>query len=207
MDAVYEEQYKGYDIEIVPDIDPDNPRNWDNAGTMVYWHNRYKLGDEMPKTSPDAWYEEHKNDILLPLYIYEHSGITMGVNGDIYPYNDRWDAGQVGWIYITRENAVKEWGKKYCTKKVEEHARSYLMGEVANFDNYLRGNVYGYVIKNEEGEIIDSLWGYYPNWEENWESCLAEAKAHIDCIVKDDYEGLPYIKLVNDKLVNTLDNS
>jgi hypothetical protein len=35
-----------YRLEIAHDTDPESPREWDNLGTMVCWHNRYKLGDE-----------------------------------------------------------------------------------------------------------------------------------------------------------------
>jgi hypothetical protein len=44
-DVVEEMEYKGYKIKIVFDEDIWSPRDWDNLGTMVCWHRRYKLGD------------------------------------------------------------------------------------------------------------------------------------------------------------------
>jgi hypothetical protein len=146
----------------------DNPRECcDNAGTMVCWHSRYALGDKQPKEKPIAFLcsllglnsedfpdaretlellEEkvRKTHVLLPIYIYEHSGITVSTSHE-YPYNDRWDSGQVGWIYIEKKQAVKEWGKKLFTDEVKKKAIKYLMGEVKEYDNYLTGRM-------EEGE-------------------------------------------------------
>ena len=48
-DDLVREEYRGYTIRLVPDPDPENPREgWDNVGTMRCWHRRYNLGD-MPK--------------------------------------------------------------------------------------------------------------------------------------------------------------
>ena len=39
-------EYKGYQIEVLYDAWPDNPRSWGNVFTMACWHYRYgKLGD------------------------------------------------------------------------------------------------------------------------------------------------------------------
>ena len=48
---------------------------------------------------------ERKN-VVLPLYLYDHSGITMSCDLT-YPYNDRWDSGQVGWIYASHQRVSR----------------------------------------------------------------------------------------------------
>lgn len=78
----------------------------------------------------DAWVKE--NLVILPLYLYDHSGITMNTTG----FSCRWDSGQVGVIYCTREQADKlgaPWDK------VEEQ----LKVEVEVYDQYITGDVYG----------------------------------------------------------------
>jgi len=45
-----------------------------------------------------------KHYIMLPLYLYDHSGITMSTGKFSCP----WDSGQVGWIYCTIEKAMEE---------------------------------------------------------------------------------------------------
>ena len=49
--------------------------------------------------------------LMLPLYLYDHSGITMNTTGFSCP----WDSGQVGWIYASKEDALREFGGKNIT--------------------------------------------------------------------------------------------
>lgn len=77
-----------------------------------------------------------KHYIILPLYLYDHSGITMSTG----PFSCPWDSGQVGWIYFDKAKLAEE-------KWTEEQAVKYLEGEVETYDAYLTGNVYGYVIE------------------------------------------------------------
>ena len=105
------EEYKGFEIEIIQDEAPENPREFeDTFSTMVCWHRNYTLGDENPKCSPDEYkfyrgcveVSVENNDSIryLNLYLYDHSGITMNVSGFPCP----WDSGQVGFIYMTKKN-------------------------------------------------------------------------------------------------------
>ena len=49
--------------------------------------------------------------LMLPLYLYDHSGITMNTTGFSCP----WDSGQVGWIYAFKEDAPGVWRQiLYC---------------------------------------------------------------------------------------------
>ena len=206
--AVHTEEYKGFTIKILTDDNPDSPRNWDNAGRMVTWHNHYNLGDEQPKLNPGDWIKDFcvkncdvidsiwdlynngelteqaawlivkQKYIFLPLFLYDHSGITISTSS----FNDRWDSGQIGWIYISKKDAIKEWGKKLFTKTVEKKTVEYLQAEVTDYDNYLTGNVYGYIIENSNGETADSCWGFYPGGDDKmgYEYCLTEAKSYVD---------------------------
>jgi hypothetical protein len=181
---VHEETYKRCTIEIHQDEDAESPREWDNVGTMWCAHRRYNLGDEQfRETEPIEEKRaeiEKEGGIVLPLYLYDHSGITMRTS----PFSCPWDSGQVGIIWATREKILSEWGgkSKRMTKKVREQATQYLVGEVQTYDDYLTGNVYGYVCLGPDGEDIDSLWGMFPNQEDNgWNGyVLSEAKSAVD---------------------------
>lgn len=154
-----------YTIRVMADPDGESPREWDNLGTMVCWHNRYNLGDvdgEREYESPESFLEEIGDDvIILPLYLYDHSGITMNTTGFSCP----WDSGQVGYIYVSLEKVREEYKWKRITKKRREHIEKYLTGEVETYDMFLRGDVYGFNItrEDEDGEEvdIDSCWGFY----------------------------------------------
>lgn len=41
---------------------------------------------------------------MMPLYLMDHSGLAMQTES----FHDPWDSGQVGWIYVSKEDALKE---------------------------------------------------------------------------------------------------
>lgn len=90
--------------------------------------------------------------VSLPLWLYDHSGITISCGDREYPYNDRWDSGLVGWIVYARQ---KDDGEDW-----RERAFDRMRAEVEEYDQYLQGEVYGFTLY-ENGEEIDSCWGYY----------------------------------------------
>ena len=167
-------------LRIVQDDSPESPREWDNLGTMICFHRDYNLGDKHDFKTPDefhGWYKEYEKDtaVILPLYLYDHSGITISTK-NTYPYNDRWDAGQVGYIYVTKEKVRKEYSVKIISKKLLKKVTTYLEREVETYDTYLRGDVYGFQLIEKETcnkgceheKIIDSCYGYYGhNLKEN----------------------------------------
>jgi len=139
------------------------------------------------------------NLLMLPLYLYDHSGITISTG----PFTCRWDSGRVGFIYCTLEQAQHEWGTEdskargwdgeasYTKKEdgtprtLREAATSYLEGEVETYDNYLTGEVYGYVAKDWEGKEIGSCWGYYGDDGSKADGYMVdEAKAAIDSYIE-----------------------
>ena len=181
-------KYKGYMIKIERDSDYPSPREDDNLGTMVCFHRRYDLGDKHDiKPGDFSGWEQMKDHIqkhfktavILPLYLYDHSGITMNTTGFSCP----WDSGQVGWIYVTKEKVREEYGS--CTKKNLARAEEYLLGEVKMYDHYLTGDVWIYTIEDDRGEDTESCGGYYGE-----ESALVDAKAAVDNMIKKHGEQL-----------------
>jgi len=169
-------KFKDYLLEIEHDDNPESPRDWDNLGIMAYQYRDYKLGDiEIPKAHD--WEDflqtqdltKHDLAICLPLFVYEHSGITMTCGERVYPFNDRWDSSMVGFIYVTYEKLRKEYSKKRISKKTLKIAEKVLRSEVETFDTYLRGDIYGFTLSklvkcdhnDEHKEHIDSCWGFY----------------------------------------------
>ena len=168
METIDTIEYKGYTINIHPDTEPYNPREGEDLGTMICWHRNYSLGEDHTFSTPDdfmEWVKSHgKNGIIyLPLFLYDHSGISMSTRSFIgRAHHAEWDSGQVGWIYITRDKIKKEYGWKYLTKARRDKIIQYLKNEVETYDHYLTGYVYGYTIEDPEGNEIDaSCWGYF----------------------------------------------
>lgn len=186
-----EEKYKGFIIRIEQDMDPEDPREWDNLGTMVCFHRNYSLGDKNHGVNSDhfsGWNDmaeylirEKKAYMILPLRLYDHSNISMST-GSEYPFNCRWDSGQVGFIYVTKEKIKKEYGVKRIMKKIKEKAEKALNGEVNTYSDYISGSAYAYAIE----ETGDSCTGYYGT--DGIAQAMADAKGEVDSIIKDRTE-------------------
>jgi len=178
LEAIETINIKGYTVEIFPEDYPEDPRSWDNAGTMVCWHRRYDLGDIQPKDDPQDYFRDEIEPVaaaVLPLYLYDHSGITISTGAFSCP----WDSGQVGWIFITKEKAKTDFGIKRLTKKAIKRLENYLRAEVKTYDDYLTGAVYGYAVKNPNGEEIDGCWGYF-GYDHKESGLLDAANSMID---------------------------
>lgn len=163
-------EHAGMVIEIHHDDNPESPREWGNVGTMVCNHRLYRLGDVQGNRD-----DVPRGSITLPLYLYDHSGITMSTS----PFSCPWDSGMVGMIYCTKEKALKEFGGKILTKKIREKVIKCLMNEVEVYDQYLTGQVYGYVIKDEEGNELESCWGFF-----GMDHVMEEAKSQAESCAK-----------------------
>ena len=166
---------EGQTLKIYIDPDPVNPRTeFDNFGHMVCFHRRYDLGDPDHGISSkdfDSWDEleeyliQEKGAVLiLPLYLYDHSGITIRT----YSFNDHWDSGMVGFIYATNDDILKNWMVKEVTQDLKDQALRLMQGEVKEYDDYLTGNVYGYELEDENGEFVDSCWGFFGDNAEDY---------------------------------------
>ncbi|HQL49052.1 MAG TPA: hypothetical protein PLC09_10310, partial [Holophaga sp.] len=71
-----------------------------------------------------------------------------------------WDSGQVGFIFATREKVLRAWGAKRMNERIRGLALKALRSEVEEYDAYLTGDVYGYTVEDQDGEELDSCWGF-----------------------------------------------
>lgn len=170
-------EYRGHTIKINNDTCLDSPREWDNLGTMYFFHRRYDLGDKHNFNSPEDLQENitGKTHLILPVYMYDHSGITINTTG----FSCRWDSGQLGIIAVSKEKIRKEFSAKIISKKLKERVYKLLDGEVKTYDQFLRGDVYYYVTEDAEENSIDSCGGFY-----GLDDCITGAKESIDYNVK-----------------------
>ena len=140
-------------------------------GGETHWYttNVYNEFMQNSRISDDAFYDivhalgikdlmalltHIKGFILLPLYLYDHSGITISTS----PFSCPWDSGQVGWIYCTPERLQAEFGN--ITETNMKQANRLMEEEIKVYDTYLRGECYGYCLYLGMREI-DSCWGFF----------------------------------------------
>ena len=102
--------------------------------------------------------------LMLPLYLYDHSGLAMSTESfsGRAPHAE-WDSGQVGWIYVSKEDALKEFDADKMTGAIRQKADALMRSEVAAYDSYLRGECYGFELY-KNGELSDSCWGFMGNF-------------------------------------------
>lgn len=152
-------EHAGRTVKIFRDPDPMSPRDYDNFATLACWHRRRDLGDKRIEGMDLAELREavtaEGDEILavLPLYAYEHGGITMSTGA----YSDTFDSGQVGWGYVTKSRYELMGCKP--GEVSEETLRTYIEQEVAAYDNFLTGQIFGYAVEGRSGDELDSCWG------------------------------------------------
>ena len=175
-------EHAGFEIEIEQDQDPLDPRKeYDNVGKLICSHKRYSLGDKHDYKAGDfsSWAElqakiEEDNDVavLLPVYMYDHSGITISTT----PFSCRWDSGQIGFIFCTNKQVAEEW------KGDIEKAKQYLLGEIETYDQFLTGDVHCFAIRNPgDDEVLESCCGFFGR-----NICIEEAKRTAEALRKSE---------------------
>lgn len=181
-DVIQSCEYRGYTIEVVPTYDPLDPfEDGLKLGHHAFFHRTYRLGDgDIPFAHTDfgGWdamreYIEGKrglNAICLPVYMYDHSGITINTTG----FSCGWDSGQIGFTYATRQD-IREWyGCKYVRKPREEQALELLKSEIELLDKHIRGEVYDWRILQDDNHV-ESCGQYYGE-----EEAIQNAKHYIN---------------------------
>jgi DUF971 family protein len=93
---------------------------------------------------------------LTPIYAYSHGRTTFSLR----PFSDRWDSGQVGWLFVTREAAEQNW-PKYGGWVLAKCAERQANQEFKVFEDWVDDGAYGWQVKDKDGEVVDSCWEYY----------------------------------------------
>lgn len=154
---------------IESDHDPISPREWDNFGTLIMLHNRYQFGDRIfengDATDFISAFKHHLataedctiNDVVyLPVFMFDHSGIRVNTTS----FNDNWDSGQIGYIYITKQQLRSTYSVKRISAKLREQTLAILADEINILNQYLSGDVFGFTIKYQNGDM-NSCYGFY----------------------------------------------
>ena len=168
----------GHTLEIHVDDSCESPREWDNLGTMACFHPDYILGDKdhgLKMENFGSWGEmeewiERELDaaIVYPLFLYDHSGLRIKIGsfeGLLPGGHAEFDSFQVGFIFVSNKRIKQEYG---TAPDAIDRAMKVLKAEVETYDQHLRGDVYGFLLRGPDcescsgpGEVVDSCWGFY----------------------------------------------
>ena len=153
----------GLTLIVAADTDPLDPRReYDHAGQLACWHQRYNLGDDHDWEDPEAFRTHLKSSagaVVLPVYLFDHSSLAIST----VPFHCPWDSGQIGWIWMSRKDALKEFGGggKRLTAAIRAKAEDCLQAEVREYHQYLSGDVWEVRVEDSDGEIVEACCGYY----------------------------------------------
>lgn len=120
----------------------------------------YGSAEQIRAVNRELMAQIEKENVVLPLYLLDHSGLAMNTTG----FNDPWDSGQVGLIFVSNKSVCEEYGVERVTPSVRQQAENQLRQEVEIYDAYLRGECYGYELY-KNGELTDSCWGFIGSFD------------------------------------------
>jgi len=154
---------KNVTVNIYPDHEQhDCPidKNLEADGVrFVTFQKRSTLSNLHDFASPDdvlPWAKENGWD-AFPLYYYEHGLCRYSASDTGNPFSCPWDSGQAGWILVKRSAFDKD-----------------RLGVAQSWANavttWCNNDYYGYVVEDQDGEHLDSCWGY-----DDFDYCKQEA--------------------------------
>jgi len=165
----------GIVAKIYVDETATNPIQEEDSPVKVEcWHRNYHFGNSHKFNARDDFEEYCKEHdvICLPIYMYDHSGITVSTK----PFSCPWDSGLVGCCWITREEA-----KEFFATDEDDKIEEILHQTVKLLDDYLTGNVYGFVIEDDKGNHLDSCWGFFGDQDGYiTEEATGQAQYYVD---------------------------
>ena len=166
-----------YKLEIGYDDYPKSPREWDNICTIVSSaRGDWNIADKgfSFKTHEECMsFLDKPNTYFLPIYMYDHSGQTISLSS----FNDPWDSGVCGFIFVTKEQMQKAGYDVSDDDKWYTEAANIMAQEIETYDKYICGETYSFILykaikvdhQSEDGqkwstieyEIEDSCAGFY----------------------------------------------
>jgi hypothetical protein len=186
-------EHDGFTVNIHSDHDSEGPDGWGDEGVfLVGFHRQFSVERDGIKSPEDVvWYwpkerivqhliedegydpadakdEAESGHIpgyeVFPLQAYIHSGVSLSLGSFSCP----WDSGHVGWVLVK----LSEVGEG-TTDAGRVTARVCAEGLVETWNQYLSGDVWGFVITDSDGAEVEdgSCWGFY-----GMDECIAEAK-------------------------------
>lgn len=94
--------------------------------------------------------------VILPVWRYEHGmRVHAAVEGN--PFRCPWDSGGAGFAFMHRDTMLDEIGHGAETR---EKAERLIAAEVDSMSAIEEGDVFAWIVEDDDGETLDSCWGY-----------------------------------------------
>lgn len=168
---ILEENRNGYHLAVYQDMEPESPAAWGNEN-VCGWSRHFTV--ENPLINKNIFgaliraegYEEYSAEAeklravfnVFPIDAYVHSGVVLSLPSE--GIRDRWDTSEhVGCVIVS----------KYDAKSLT-HAEKVARGIVTTWNQYLAGEVHGFVITKPShcdkcgqtsNDEMTTTWGVY----------------------------------------------
>lgn len=147
----------------------------------------YSFEDLVKLVIDGAIDKENKYIAWLPVYIYDHSGITINTTG----FSCRWDSGRIGIVYTSLLDDNDDLPIPQEGESILEAAERVLRSEIKYIDQIITGSVYGFqeYAVDEDGDyyVDDSCWGFVGELTddiENKDSVLPDILENTTCLAE-----------------------
>lgn len=126
--------------------------------------------------------------VTLSISMYEHSGISLWLGSKWGHPDAQWDCSSIGFAFVEKKTAKEEGmldpGDEY-EHDWKKWAYAMMEDEMETYNKYVSGEVYGYMIEDEEGEEASNVylcgcWGFYDK-----DHLLEYAKNDIDTYLEE----------------------
>lgn len=130
----------------------DSPESWEdpNAGIVTTKNRHFSVQQGRFDVEDCRAKIVQRKNWIFPLRAHVHSGVALSLSDAGYPFNDAWDSGWIGWVYVAKSQA-----------RLRKSALKIAEGIVGAWNQYLSGDVYGFVVEDWQGNQLDSCWGFY----------------------------------------------
>ena len=138
------------------------------------------IRDELTNGEKLMLVEQSGSVVMLPISMYDHSGITLWLGSTMGHVDAQWDCSSVGFAYVEKDKAEEEMPQRGQLPGTDWKQWAYKMmeSEMNVYDQYVRGNVYGWYVEYGEDQFEDSCWGYVG--DDEIPRMIEEAKDVID---------------------------
>jgi len=134
--------------------------------------------------------QEYGARVIIPMFLYDHSGISMSAGAAIagkaddsdfdrsrrHPFDSHgWDVSSIGVVFDTPDAVLECMGKDATNEEIEACLRS----EVEVYSSYLEGDVMYYSVQDEETNFHDSCFGFVSDHKECERQCFEALESAI----------------------------
>ena len=182
-DALETQQVGNLTVELHLDDDGDqeSPLEWNEWLIWANFERNYTSHSEYADPEEAMADAKENGYLIFNLYRFEHGAVAYKV-GESNPFSCPWDSGQVGYVFVDKAKARKEWMWQRISKKRLDQLEQTVRNICETFSAWANGEIYGYIVRDADDEILESCWGYYGGDDRDY--CMKEGVRMAEHLVK-----------------------